>query len=105
MSSRYDWSDAIGSRLKAPILHIVGDADSVRLTHALALYNLVGGGKSDGFAAGRNASRLMVVPNANHLEILERHILAPAIQDYLAVGAEAVPPFTINRSDHSQGGN
>jgi hypothetical protein len=43
----------------------------------------------------------MVVPNANHLEILERAILAPAIIDYLASGSEAVPPFTINKSEHA----
>jgi len=99
MSTRYDWSDAIAARLKAPILHIVGDADSVRLPHAVALYNLVGGGKADGFAGGRGASRLMVLPNTNHLEILNRKLLAPAILDYLAAGCELVPPFTINSAE------
>ena len=99
MASRYDWSNAIASDLKAPILHIVGDADSVRPAHALRLYELVGGGKGDGFATGRNASRLLVLPNTNHLEILDRTALAPAILDYLARGTEAVPPFTIDREE------
>ena len=101
MSSRYDWSGAIAAQLKAPILHVVGDPDSVRLPHALTLYGLVGGGKGDGFASGRSASRLMVVPDANHLEVLERAILPPAIIDYLSSGSEAAPPFTINVSERA----
>ena len=99
MSSRYDWSDAIAKGLKAPILHIVGDADSVRPEHALKLYELVGGGKGDGFVTGRGASRLLIIPNTNHLEILDRAALAPAILDYLARGANAVPPLTIDRDE------
>jgi pimeloyl-ACP methyl ester carboxylesterase len=95
MSSDYDWSDAIAKRMKAPILMINGDADSVRPGHALALYELIGGGKGDGFAMGRGASRLLIVPNANHLEILDRAALPPAILDYLAHDASATPPFTV----------
>ena len=94
MSSSYDWSDAIAKRLAAPILVISGDADSVRPAHALALYELIGGGKSDGFAAGRGASQLLVVPQANHLEILDRGLLAPAILDYLARDTAPTAPFT-----------
>jgi len=101
MSSRYDWSDVIAKDLKAPLLHIVGDADSVRPAHALRLYELVGGGKGDGFAQGRGPSRLMIVANTNHLEILDRSALAPAILDYLARGSDAVPPFTINKTERS----
>ena len=99
MAGRYDWSDAIARDLKAPILHIVGDADSVRPAHALKLFELVGGGKSDGFATGRGPSRLLIIPNTNHLEILDRTVLAPAILDYLARGSETVPPFTIDREE------
>lgn len=101
MSSRYDWSDAIAKDLKAPILHIVGDADSVRPGHALKLYELIGGGKGDGFARGRGASRMLIVPNTNHLEMLDRAALAPAILDYLARGTDAVPPFTIDREERT----
>lgn len=95
MSSAYDWSDAIASRMKAPILVINGDADSVRPAHALGLFELIGGGKADGFAMGRGASRLLIVPNANHLEILDRAALPPAILDYLAHDMSATPPFTV----------
>ena len=101
MASRYDWSDAIARNLKAPILQIVGDADSVRPAHALQLFELVGGGRADGFAVGRGASRLFIIPNTNHLEILDRAALAPAMLDYLARGSEAIAPFTIDREERS----
>jgi pimeloyl-ACP methyl ester carboxylesterase len=97
MSSPYDWSAAIAKDLRAPVLHVVGDADSIRLPHALALYEMLGGGKGDGFAMGRTASRLLVVPHANHLEILDRAALPPAILDYLAAPLEPSKPFTIER--------
>lgn len=95
MASRYDWSDEIAARMKAPVLVINGDADSVRPSHAVALYELLGGGKADGFAAGRGASQLLVVPQANHLEILDRGALPPAILAYLARESAATKPFTV----------
>ena len=95
MASRYNWSDEIAARMKAPVLVINGDADSVRPSHAVALYELLGGGKADGFAAGRGASQLLVVPQANHLEILDRGALPPAILAYLARESAATKPFTV----------
>ena len=95
MSSRYDWSDAIASGMKAPILMIGGDADSVRPAHALALFELLGGGKADGFAKGRGVSRLLIVPNANHLDILDHDILPPAILAYLESDTAMTPPFSV----------
>lgn len=96
MVSKYDWRDAIAKGLKAPVLHVVGDADSIRPAHALALYELLGGAKADGFAMGRPASRLMIIPNTNHLEILDRSALAPAILDYLASADAPTTAFTID---------
>lgn len=95
MSSPYDWSDTIAKRMRAPILMINGDADSVRPSHAIALYEMMGGGKSDGFAAGRGASQLLIVPDTNHLEILDRDVLAPAMLAYLDRDTAATPPFSV----------
>nr|WP_294814155.1 alpha/beta hydrolase [uncultured Sphingomonas sp.] len=95
MSSSYDWSAAIAERMKAPILVINGDADSVRPGHALALYELMGGGKSDGFATGRGTSQLLIVPDTNHLEILDREVLAPAMLAYLERDQAVTPPFSV----------
>lgn len=95
MSSQYDWSNDIANRLSAPILTINGDADSVRPAHALALYELAGGGKADGFATGRGPSQLLIVPQTNHLEILDRTALPPAILDYLRRDEGVTPPFSV----------
>jgi pimeloyl-ACP methyl ester carboxylesterase len=95
MASKYDWSAEITARMKAPLLVINGDADSVRPSHAVALYELLGGGKTDGFAAGHGASQLLIVPQANHLEILDRAALPPAILDYLARDTAATKPFMV----------
>lgn len=96
MSSHYDWSDDIAGRLKAPVLTINGDADSVRPAHALALYELIGGGKADGFAMGRGPSQLLIVPRTNHLEILDRSALPPAILDYLRRDEGVTRPFSVD---------
>jgi len=96
MSSRYDWSDAIADGMKAPILMIGADADSVRPAHALALFELMGGGKADGFAKGRGASRLLMVPNANHLDVLDSEFLPPAIEAYLKSDTATTPPFSVS---------
>lgn len=53
-------------------------------THKRLAGYSVGGGKSDGFAAGRGLSELLIVPCANHLEVLDRVGLPPAILGYLA---------------------
>jgi pimeloyl-ACP methyl ester carboxylesterase len=95
MASKYDWSAEITARMKAPLLVINGDADSVRPSHAVALYELLGGGRTDGFATGHGASQLLIVPQANHLEILDRTALPPAILDYLARDTAATKPFTV----------
>jgi pimeloyl-ACP methyl ester carboxylesterase len=82
--------------MKAPILMIGGDADSVRPAHALALFELLGGGKADGFAKGRGASRLLIVPNANHLDILDGDSLPPAILNYLESDTAVTLPFSVS---------
>lgn len=95
MATQYDWSPAIRTQLKAPVLVINGDADSVRPSHALALFELLGGGRADGFALGRGPSQLLIVPNASHLTILDHPALPPAMLDYLARDSSATPPFSI----------
>ena len=98
MASQYDWRDLLASGLKAPIFVINGDADSVRPVHALSLYELAGGARRDGFAAGRNASQLLIVPRTNHLEILDRPALPPAILDYLRRDDSITQPFVVDVS-------
>jgi hypothetical protein len=45
--------------------------------------------------AGRGASQLLIVPDTNHLEILDRDVLAPAMLAYLDRDQAATPPFSV----------
>jgi pimeloyl-ACP methyl ester carboxylesterase len=79
----YDWSADLAS-MKIPTLIILGDADGVRLDHAVEMFGLLGGGKVDGFASGRPESQLAVLPNTMHLNIIDRtDLLMPIIPPFL----------------------
>lgn len=83
----YDWTTDVQS-LKAPILIMIGDADGVRLDHAVEMFELLGGGKGEGWAIGRPASQLAVLPDRHHLNMLERpDLLLPMIEPFLAAPA------------------
>lgn len=62
----YDWSAGIEA-LKPPTLILVGDADSVRLAHAVEFFGLLGGGKGDGDQGELSPSRLAVLPATTHV--------------------------------------
>ena len=66
LSEDYDWTQEVAA-LKAPVLIAVGDADGLRLAHAVEMFNLLGGGKGDGDLAGLSSSRLMVLPFTTHV--------------------------------------
>lgn len=80
----YDWSEQVAA-LTAPVLIVVGDADSVTPAHAVEFFGLLGGGKADGAQGGRPASQLVIVPDATHFTILYRaDILGPAVNNFLS---------------------
>jgi pimeloyl-ACP methyl ester carboxylesterase len=62
--------DAIRA-MQAPTLIIVGDADNVRLEHALDLYKLRGGGVP-GDIVGAPVSQLAIIPGTTHTSIPDR---------------------------------
>jgi pimeloyl-ACP methyl ester carboxylesterase len=79
----YDWTDAVRG-IESPTLIVVGDADSIRLTHALEMFALLGGGQGDGDLRGRPCARLAVVPDTTHLTMLSRvDLLLPIITAFL----------------------
>jgi pimeloyl-ACP methyl ester carboxylesterase len=83
LSEEYDWTEDI-AQLKTPILIVVGDADSIRLAHAVEMFGLLGGGKNDGATGGRPQSRLAVVPDATHFTVLARSdLLLPVVLPFL----------------------
>ncbi|MCZ4557573.1 pimeloyl-ACP methyl ester carboxylesterase [Rhodococcus sp. PvR044] len=79
----YDWTASIAS-ITAPTLVVIADGDSVRLTHAVELFGLLGGGKADGAMGGAPSSRLAVVPGSLHYNILSHgDLLLPIISPFL----------------------
>lgn len=62
----YDWTDDVRS-LTCPTMLIVGDADSVRLDHAVEFFKLLGGGQGDGDAGVLSPSRLAILPATTHV--------------------------------------
>jgi pimeloyl-ACP methyl ester carboxylesterase len=66
LSEEYDWTEGV-ARLKMPTLIMVGDADGVRLEHAVELFGLLGGGKGDGDLSGLSAAELAVLPSTTHV--------------------------------------
>ncbi len=80
----YDWSEDVAS-LKAPTLIVIGDADSVRPSHAVALFELLGGGKHDGGwdGSGMSNSRLAILPGMTHYTIFNSPALAATVIAFL----------------------
>jgi pimeloyl-ACP methyl ester carboxylesterase len=66
VTSDYDWAEDVAA-LKTPILILVGDADGVRLAHAVEFFGLLGGGKADGDMAGLPPAQLAVLPATTHV--------------------------------------
>ncbi|HEX9131818.1 MAG TPA: alpha/beta hydrolase [Ktedonobacteraceae bacterium] len=62
----YDWAEDVAV-LKTPILILVGDADGLRLAHAVEFFGLLGGGKADGDLAGLPPAQLAVLPATTHV--------------------------------------
>ncbi len=83
LSQPYDWTADVDA-LDIPALIVVGDADSVKPTHAVEMYALFGGGLADGGMAGVPASQFGIIPNTVHWNILFRpDLLVPMVTPFL----------------------
>ncbi len=78
----YDWSAAVAA-ITAPVLIVVGDADGVRLTHAIEMFGLLGGGKGGGPWAPLPRSRLAILPATTHFSLVESDAVVPIITAFL----------------------
>jgi pimeloyl-ACP methyl ester carboxylesterase len=85
----YDWSGEVAS-MRVPTMLIVGDADSVRTSHAVEFFELLGGGKRDAGwdGSGVSSARLAVLPGVTHYNVFASPALAPMVVPFL----EAPPP-------------
>jgi pimeloyl-ACP methyl ester carboxylesterase len=77
MSTGYDWTPEVAA-LAAPTLIVVGDADFVRLDHAVEMYGLLGGGEAE-VQGDMPASQLAILPGTNHFTSFMRTDLLVAI--------------------------
>ncbi len=85
MRGDYDWTKDFAA-IEAPTLIVAGDADFVRLDHAVEMYALLGGGKVD-VRGSMPASQLAILPGTNHYTSftrvdLLRSILLPFLEEH-----------------------
>jgi pimeloyl-ACP methyl ester carboxylesterase len=87
----YDWTESVAA-LTLPTLILVGDADGLRLAHAVESFGLLGGGKADGDLAGRlPPAQLAVLPSTTHVGwappyhglMTRTQLLLPIITEFL----------------------
>jgi pimeloyl-ACP methyl ester carboxylesterase len=80
----YDWSKELSS-IRASTLIVVGDADAVRIAHAVDFFEHLGGGKRDGLwdASGMSRARLAILPGLTHYNIFASPTLAATVTQFL----------------------
>jgi pimeloyl-ACP methyl ester carboxylesterase len=83
-----DISDAQLRSITAKTMIIVGDADAVKLEHALAMFRLRGGGDEEAAASGSlqqlPAVRLVILPATSHIGIsAQSAVLVPMVSAFL----------------------
>src|SRR3954454_14187199 len=88
-------SDAQMRSISAKTMVIIGDADGVRPEHALAMFELRGGGDVEAAASGMlqsaPAARLVILPAMSHVGISgESAVLVPMVSAFL----DDIPPTT-----------
>ncbi len=81
-------SDEQMRSISAPTMVIAGDADGVKPEHALAMFELRGGGDEEAAASGVlqkvPAARLVILPGTSHVGISGEHaVLAPMVTAFL----------------------
>ena len=90
LTEDYDWAKGVAA-LKTPLLILVGDADGLRLAHAVECFALLGGGKADGDLAGLPLAQLAVLPATTHVGwappyhgiITRTRLLLPILTEFL----------------------
>ncbi len=84
LSEDYDWAEDVAA-LTTPTLILVGDADGLRVPHAVEFFGLLGGGKKDAGWDGSGVSnaRLAVLPGTTHYDIFMSPMLASIITSFL----------------------
>jgi pimeloyl-ACP methyl ester carboxylesterase len=84
LSQDYDWSEEAAA-MEVPTMIVLGDADSVLTSHAVACFELLGSGKQDAGwdSSGMSEARLAVLPGRTHYDIYFSSGLAAAVAPFL----------------------
>jgi pimeloyl-ACP methyl ester carboxylesterase len=84
MKIDYDWSADV-ARLPMPVMIVVGDADGLPPSHAVELFDLLGGGKRDASwdRSGMTHHRLAVLPGLTHYDINVSPTLSQTVIPFL----------------------
>ncbi len=84
LQQAYDWSVDVKA-LRMPVMIVIGDADSVRTSHAVEFFELLGGGKRDAGwdGSGMSQSRLAILPGQTHYDIFSSPVLASTVIPFL----------------------
>jgi pimeloyl-ACP methyl ester carboxylesterase len=84
LEQEYDWTKETSS-IATPTMIVAGDADSVRTSHAVEFFELLGGGKNDAGwdGSGLTNDRLAILPATTHYNILYSPVLASMVTSFL----------------------
>jgi pimeloyl-ACP methyl ester carboxylesterase len=84
LQQEYDWSADMAA-LKMPTLLAFGDADSVRPSHIVEMFQSLGGGQRDAGwdGSGMPNARLAILPATTHYNIIASPLLAPIVASFL----------------------
>jgi pimeloyl-ACP methyl ester carboxylesterase len=80
----YDWSEEVAA-METPTMIVIGDADSVRTSHAVEFFELLGGGKQDAGwdGSGMSEARLAILAGTTHYDIFFSPTLASTVAPFL----------------------
>jgi pimeloyl-ACP methyl ester carboxylesterase len=82
----HDWTAGIKT-IKAPILLVFADADSIRPEHMVGFWKLLGGGQRDAGLDGsqRPMSQLAILPNTTHYSVIDSPLLTEVATAFLTM--------------------
>jgi pimeloyl-ACP methyl ester carboxylesterase len=80
----FDWSKDV-TKIKSPVMLIFADADTYHISHIMEFFALLGGGQRDAGldGSGKPKSRLAILPNTTHYDILSTSYLTSIVTSFL----------------------
>jgi pimeloyl-ACP methyl ester carboxylesterase len=83
LAEEFDWSAQVAA-ITAPILVVVGDADTVPVAHAVELFARLGGETAAAAMGNRSQAQLAVLPGTTHFSIVQLAELPAIVSQFLS---------------------